>query len=423
MFKEVILKNKIEMEELLSKEYVCREQLKKNSRLIENKLIKVIVGPRRAGKSILSLLLLKDKEFAYLNFDDEQLLKVNSYDELLTILLDVYNNTKYLFFDEIQNLKNWELFINKLHRRGYNIVITGSNSKLLSTDLASALTGRHTKIELLPFSFKEYLQAKRYVYDKEKISTPKNKAKLLNLLKKYVVEGGFPNIILDNIDYKIYLDTLFDSILFKDIVKRHDIKNAKWISDLAVYLISTSTKEYTYNSLKNNLGFNSTATVQNYLNYLEEAYLFFTLNRFCYKLKEQIKYPRKIYSVDNGFITTKSFTNLSDLSKLIENLVFLDLLRKNNRLNLDLFYYKTKNNKEVDFLIREGTKVKQLIQVTYDLSDKKTRQREINSLIEASKELNCKNLVVITYDEEKIETHNKNKITFVPLWKWLLEDK
>lgn len=419
MIKNIILQHKKEKENLLSKTYVWREKLSFAKNFLETDLIKVITGPRRAGKSVFAILLLKDKNFAYLNFDDENLLKINDSDEIIKGIFEVYGETKFILFDEIQNFKNWELFVNKLQRRGFNLILTGSNAKLLSKELATSLTGRHIPIEVLPFNFKEFLSAKNFGV--KEIDLPETKGKILNYLSEYLKNGGFPEVVVKNLEAKTYLDTLIDAILLKDVVKRYKVRFSQKIYDLFLYLVSNSTNEFTFTKLKNNLNFNSVNTVQSYLSYLEEAYLIFSLNRFSFKVKEQIKTAKKVYLVDSGFVLAKSFQFSQDLGRLMENLVFGELLKRGLKVNENIFYYKTRNQKEIDFVLKEGTKIKNLIQVVYQFSDSEIQKRETKSLIEANQELKCDNLTIITWDTEKEEKIKNKKIKIIPLWQWLIK--
>lgn len=417
MHKNLILQHKKEKELLLSKPYIPREKLDFARKFLETDLIKVITGPRRAGKSVFSVLLLKDKNFAYLNFDDENLLRIKNTDEIVKGIFEVYSGPKFILFDEIQNLPEWELFVNKLQRRGHNLILTGSNARLLSKELATALTGRHVPVEIFPFNFREFLKAKNFEL-KEKL-LPEIKGKILNYLDIYLKNGGFPEIAVKNLDPKAYLDTLFDAVLLKDVVKRYKVRFSQKIYDLALYLISNFSNEFSFTKLKNTLDFSSVNTIQNYLRYLEDAYLVFTLNRFSFKRKEQIKTAKKIYLVDNGFILAKSFQFSENAGKLMKNLAFSELLKKGYKANETLFYYKTRNQKEVDFVLKEGRDLKTLIQVCY-LPDSKTEKREISALVEGSQELNCDDLEILTWAKEGEEKIKNKKIKFLPLWKWLI---
>lgn len=421
MLKDTLLQHKTEKERYLSENYLPREKMDFARKFLDSNLIKVISGPRRTGKSVFCVLLLKDKDFAYLNFDDEELLKIKNHDEIVKTLYEVYPKAEYILFDEIQNLDQWELFVNKLQRRKVNLILTGSNAKLLDKELATVLTGRHIPVEILPFSFREFLKAKNFILDKKEIYLPEIKGRFLSHLNEYLNRGGFPEVVVKNLDPKVYLETLFDAILFKDVVKRYKVRFAQQIYNLAIYLISNFTSEFSYTRLRDVLGFKSTNTVEKYLGYLEEAYLVFVLNRFSFKVKEQIKSPRKIYVVDNGFIMAKSFQFSKNIGKLMENLVFCEILRRGYKLNRDVFYYRPSRGGEVDFVLRNGLKIERLIQVCYDIDDIQTRERELKMLVKAAEELNCNSLEIFTWEYEGEEKFRKKAVKFIPVWKWLLE--
>ncbi|MCG2687151.1 ATP-binding protein [Candidatus Parcubacteria bacterium] len=243
----------------------------------------------------------------------------------------------------------------------------------------------------------------------------------MHYIDEYLKIGGFPEIVVKNLDAKSYLETLFDALLLKDVIKRYKVRFSQKIYSLASYLISNFSSESSYNKLRNILEFRSSHTVQQYMKYLEEAYVFFFLNRFSFKLKEQIKSPRKIYLSDNGWILAKTFASSSNIGRLMENTVFVQLIKKGHKFNQDIFYYQTKNKREVDFVLKQNLKIKELIQVCYDVNETKTKEREVKALIEASQELRCNKLLIITYDFETEEKVKNKKIKFVPLWKWLLE--
>lgn len=420
MIKQTILQQKNEQSNLLKIPYIQRDNLDKVREQIDTPLIKVVTGPRRAGKSVFSLLLLKDKNFAYLNFDDENLVKAGNYDEIVQAMFEVYPAPQYFLFDEIQNLPAWELFVNKLQRRNYNILLTGSNARLLSKELATTLTGRHLAYEILPFSFREFLEAKNVRFSKDDFTLPEIKGRFLNAFEEYLKKGGYPEIVTKGLDVKTYLATLFDSILLKDIVKRYKVRFTSKLYDLATYLISNTASEFSFTKLKNVLGFASVSTVEKYIGYLEESYLFFVLNRFSFKVKEQIKAPRKIYLVDNGFIAAKASQFSPDTGRLMENLAFVEFIRRGHVPNLDLFYYKTRNGREVDFVVRRENRIEDLVQVSHESADQKTREREIKALREASEELDCRNLTIITWDKEGEEKVKDKVIRFLPMWEWLL---
>lgn len=419
-----VLRQKENLQETLNKPYVTRDKFVVAKKWMENDMIKVVIGPRRSGKSVFSLMLAKDKSFAYLNLDADNLPVLperENYDQLLQAMFAVYGQTKLLLFDEIQNLPNWELFVNRLQREGYNVLVTGSNAKLLSKELATHLTGRHLPIELLPFNFKEFLLAKQFTFDASNRPSTESKGTLLKHLRAYMENGGYPELVMKDFTPVEYLATLFDSVLFKDVVNRFKVRFAQKMNDLGSYLLNNAGAEFSSRRLAAILQFKSVSTVEKYLSHLEESYLIFILNRFSFKTGERLGLPKKVYVVDNGYLAAKAVQSSPDNGRLMENLVFTELLKMGRRPNFDLFYYKTRNSKEVDFVLRDGIKTTELLQIAYNVSDPAVKNREVRALLEAGEELGCKNLFVITWDDEEDLVVEKQKVEFIPLWKWLLK--
>ena len=423
MLKATVSKQKQDKERLLSLPYIERTKEKDTRKWLSSDLIKVILGPRRAGKSVFALMLLKDQSFAYFNFDDESLPGEEKIDldELMTELKLAYGDTKYILFDEIQNLPNWELFVNRLHRAGYNLVLTGSNASLLSKELATHLTGRHIPIEILPFNFSEILKAKQYEVTPDKLSLPDEKAKLLEYMTQYMTSGGYPEVVTKGVDPRGYLDVLFDAVLFKDVVKRHKVRFSEQIASLGSYLINNVSGQYGTKKLANILEFKSQVTLEKYLGYLTEAYLIFPLIRHSTKAGMRLRSAKKTYVVDNGFVTAKAVQHSPNTGKLMENLVFTELVKKGNQPGRELFYYKTRNDREIDFVLKKGYQVMELIQVCYDITDADVEQREVKALVEAGKELNVSKLTVLTWNEKRAVEKDNMTIQFRPLWEWLFE--
>ncbi len=407
--KDILLVQKQELENKRKEEYIPRQARVE----LGSPLIQVVIGPRRAGKSFFVMHTLKDP-VGYVNFDDENLVKVQDYDEIIAALNAIYDSPKQYLFDEIQNLPRWELFVNRLQRQGYQLIITGSNSKLLSTELSTHLTGRHIPILVLTFSFQEYLQVWQ-----EKNRSELTTSEIKEKLSDYLTYGGYPEPAMKGLEYKAYLSTLYDSILYKDIVQRYDLRSGKVVSDLALYLLSNIATEYSYHSLTKVLNFKSSHTIKKYLNYLEEAFIFFSISKFSYKVREQISSNKKIYCFDNGFLSAKAFSFSQNIGRLYENAVAKHLYGK------EIYFWKNSQHEEVDFVVQEERKIKQLIQVCTSLDNPKTKQREIRALLKASEELKCDNLLIITTDYENEETAEwfgfKQKIRYLPLWKWLTQ--
>jgi uncharacterized protein len=422
MLKSTILKQKQEKDRLLSLPYIERNKTVQARKWLFSDLIKVVLGPRRAGKSVFSLMLLKDGPFMYFNFDDEVLGSLGGINtnELMKELHAVYGKVKTILFDEIQNLPSWELFANRLHREGYNLFLTGSNANLLSRELATALTGRHIPIEILPFDFKEFMLAKNFELHPEHQSLPDEHGELLKLLEQYMTTGSYPEIAVKNIDPRGYLDVLFDSLLFKDVVKRHNVRFSEAIDNLGSYLINNVSGRYSLRKLANILNFKSDVTLEKYLRYLTEAYIIFPLSSYSVKAGQRLRSPKKIYVVDNGFATAKAVQHSPNAGKLMENLVFTELVKRGNVPNRELFYYKTRNDREIDFVVKKGIQITELLQVCYDSTHPDAEQREIKSLVEASEELNVKKLTVLTWSQEREIKKDGKIIHFKPLWKWII---
>ena len=421
MIKNIIYQQHEERDGLLKHDYIERIDISAKAEYLSTGLIKLITGPRRAGKSVLSLQLLKNENFAYLNFDDDLLLKHFDENEVIQTLNEVYPGYRYLFLDEIQNLQNWELWVTKLYRRGVNLIVTGSNAKLLSREMATSLTGRYVQIEVFPFSFAEVLRFHKVSLPGQLALTPQKMGIILSHLNTYLLNGGFPEIVLNPSIVKNYLSSLFDSVLLKDIMRRFQIRQSQRLYDLSNYLLANYTNPYSYNQLKTDLNFSSVPTVQKFVGYLSEPYLFLNLTRYATKIKTQQKSPKKSYIIDNGFIKARSFELSPNYGRLLENVVFTELLRRHYKPELDLFYYRTRNNREIDFVCRKGHNVEQLIQVCYDITNPKTLKREIAALLEASSELTCNNLLLITWSKEEIIEKNGRNIQLLPACKWLCE--
>ena len=401
--KDIILNQRAERDELLARPYQQRETRYDYDELLASPLIKLITGPRRVGKSVFALLMLQRKQFAYLNFDDNLLLEKWDEQLVMQLLDDVYPDYEYLLLDEVQNLPDWDLWVNKLYRRGKNLIITGSNARMLSSEMATVLTGRYLQIEMLPFSLNETMRWK----NTNRTARAGETADVL-IYDDYMRNGGYPETILARRITKSYLSTLFDSILLKDVSKRHNVRNTTDLYNLATYLLSNFCNPVSANDLAADLGMSSVTTTKKFCDYLAEPYLFFFLPRFNNKMKLMNKAPNKVYVVDNGFVQSVAFNLSENLGRLLENQVFIDLMRRGYTPGQTLFYYRTRNDKEIDYVTRKGAKIEQLIQVCYDMTAEKTRKRELEALVEASAELGCDNLLVVTNSqEEDIEWMNK----------------
>ena len=412
--KNILLNQRQERDNLLSHPYLSRHTNHDFEGLLSSKQIKLITGPRRSGKSTQALLMLRGKNFAYLNFDDNALLSRWDEELVMAMLSDVYPGYEYLLLDEVQNLDNWDLWVSKLYRNGVNMVITGSNAKLLSSEMATVLTGRYLQVQMYPFSLGEFFDYFQLHPSRSEVKTHQ----LKQAQDDYLRNGGYPETVEARSITQSYLSTLFDSIVWKDVAKRHKVRNVTDLNDLAMYLVSNFCNPLSYNDVATDLGLSSVSTTKKYMGYLNEPYLFFYLPRYNNKLKLMKKAPQKVYLVDNGFVAAKAFSLSENLGRLLENQVFVELLRRGYDTEKSLFYYRSRNDKETDFVTRNGNRIESLIQVCYDLSSPKTEKREVDSLIECAGELKCDNLYIITWDEERTIEKDGYVIQVVPVMRW-----
>ncbi len=384
--------------------------------------ILVITGARRSGKSILSNQLFHDKKHGYINFDDERLigLKPEDLNNVLQAFYELYGSEiEYFIFDEIQNIDKWELFANRL-RRTKKIIITGSNSNLLSGELATHLTGRHIDFTLYPFSFKEYLNFNDVNISKEAIYSTKKISEIKNHLNNHISQGGYPEVYKFG---KAMIMRTYEDIIQKDILLIYKIKNQKTFRELSKFLISNFSNEITYSKLKNVSLIKDVHTVRNYVDYLTTSYLTFVLERFSFSLKQQTIAPKKIYCIDTGLIHAIAFRFSENMGRVLENLVAIEILRRKSywQNDFELYYWKDHQQREVDFVIKKGPKVVKLIQVSYVSGENEIEKRELTAMIKASESLNCKNLILITWDFEDEIFKDNHKIQCIPVWKWLIE--
>ncbi|MDO8874020.1 MAG: ATP-binding protein [Methanoregula sp.] len=410
--RDALLKQKQELELRRQEHYIERTAEMRDG---NSHLIRIVIGPRRAGKSFfVTRYLMTQGHFGYVNFDDEELNDAEKIPDILTAVADLYPGTKTLLLDEIQNIPGWELLANRLARQGYTLYITGSNAHLLSKELATHLTGRHTVTTIFPFSFAEFLRTKRGEYTESEY-----RAHLL----EYSASGGFPEILMTTIDKKEYLLRLFDAVIYKDIIRRYKVRSPQGLGDLAQYLCSNVAGEYSVHRLSRVTDCRSDRTVRKYLDYLEEAFLFFSIPRFSYKVKEQVLANKKCYCIDNGFVMAKGFRFSRNDGSLMENLVAIALHQLELADNLNLYYWKNANTQEVDFVLQRSGKIIALIQVCTDLIDDKVRRREVNALLTAGRDCACENRIILTMDEEHTKAEEwfgiRGNIQYIPLWKWL----
>jgi uncharacterized protein len=385
-------------------------------------LAQVVIGVRRSGKSILchNVLMKLGEKFAYADFDDERFKDLTSddLDNVLEVLYKINGDFKVLLLDEIQNVDGWHLFVNRLLRKKMRIMITGSNAKLLSAELATYLTGRHEPIVLYPFSFKEFCLYKKVDTDKMTTSAEGFRRAAFD---EYMQQGGFPELMKIK-NHTKYIGTLVDNILKRDIEKRYKIKYRLAFENIAQHLLNVSPATMDFTELSNLVGLKSVHTTENYVKYLNEAYLIKLLQKYSPKSKKRI-YDNKVYTIDVALMSEREGTLAGDnLGWRLETLVYIELLRRKTPLEQDVFYYKKRpESEECDFVVCKKNKVLQAIQVCYDITEDKTCKREINGLISAAKGTKCTDLLLIT-DHERADIEGQGyKIAIRPAYEWMLE--
>ena len=389
---------------------------------LNSKLAQVVIGVRRSGKSTLCFNALRKAgvHYAYVNFDDERLdeLETQDLDNVLQTLYKIYGKFDYLFLDEIQNIDGWPLFVNRLLRQRIHIIITGSNAKLLSTELATHLTGRHHKIELFPFSFKDWCSIKEVDYTR---LTTKNKGLLSKAYEEYFRQGGFPELISGEENPKEYISTLIDNIISQDIKKRYKIRNIDALKRLAHHILNETPTLIVKDTLQNIIGIKSERTLGNYLMYLNQTYLISTISKYSSTSRERAR-NEKSYAIDVAFMDKRenAFSG-ENLGWRLETIVYLELLRRKAGTENDIYYYQGRSA-EADFVVCDGNKTLAVYQVSYDISNEKTRKREIKGCIAGAKATKCDNIFLITDHESEIIEEDGYTIQVVPIWEWLTRE-
>lgn len=379
----------------------------------ESDLAQVVIGVRRSGKSTLchKVLLERGMRYGYVNLDDDRLFGIAT-EDLNTVLSAVYQlygaDISYLFLDEIQNVEGWHLFVNRLLRQGMHVVVSGSNAKLLSSELATHLVGRYNEIRLYPLSFRELCMQKGV--DMESITT-KAEAERKRLLNTYLTDGGMPELykLSNPHTRRVYVESLLETVVMRDIVQRYRIQHAESLRRIANHLINNVCQCIDYGQLKELANLGSLTTVQKYVSYLSQAFLIYRLAPFSFKSRERMT-REKVYVIDTGFIANRENCLLpANMGWRLENMVLVELLRRNHSAAEDIYYYRpSSRHKEVDFVVCRQGKVLELLQVAYEISDKKTRKRELEALVQAAEKIGCERLTLVSMcdnEEVSLGTH------------------
>lgn len=416
LLKQIIL----EQQEILhapNKRYVQRNIA---DEWLQTSEILIISGIRRCGKSVLMQQIrdrLVEKDF-FFNFDDERLanFKLDDFQKLQECFVELFGEQHTYYFDEIQNIEGWERFVRRLYNAGNKIVITGSNARMLSRELGTHLTGRYIQVEIYPFSFQEYLAMNEIPVNAKTLYTTTGRATMVKSFVKYMECGGFPKFLQDG--SVSYLTSLYESIIYRDILTRNGLTNEKEMLELMFYLASNATKRVTYSSLGKVVGIQHPDTIKNYLEYIQQTYLISQLFRYDPSVKKQMMSPKKIYFVDNAIIKRIGFNATENNGVFLENLVFIELKRR----GWDVYYYADK--KECDFIVRKGLHISDAYQVTLKMDSPQTREREIAGVREAMQAYSLSKGYILTFEgKETINFDDGTIVEVVPVWEWILQYK
>jgi predicted AAA+ superfamily ATPase len=384
---------------------------------ITGKDVVVISGVRRCGKSTLLHQIRQgnpEKDF-YFNFDDERLInfKVEHFHLLHQVLIELFGEQNTFYFDEIQNVTGWERFVRRLHDYGSKVFLTGSNATMLSRELGTRLTGRYLRFELYPFSFAEFMLIRGYQPGPAGRQDTRKTARISGWFGEFFKTGGIPQYVETGND--LYLKSLYESILYRDVMVRNHLTHEHEIAILVNYLAGNVSRLLSYNGLKGITGVKNSTTIKKYLDFLQDTYLLFQISKYDFSIKKQVQNPKKIYFIDHALVARLGFRFSENLGRLLENLVFIELRRRGK----EVWYHNGKH--ECDFIILEKETVTDAIQVCYSMADPAVRKREIAGLIEALECYQLTNGLIITREEQEEIRTDGLVIRLVPVASWLLK--
>ncbi|MGB9721633.1 MAG: ATP-binding protein [bacterium] len=393
--------------------------------------VAVITGVRRSGKSYIMRQVAKKlinsgvsrNEILVINFEDPRFSQLNA--SLLQMIYETYleflspKEKPYIFLDEVQEVADWEKWVRTMRElKKAKIIVSGSNAKMLSRDLSTLLTGIHLDLTVYPLSFKEFLFFNDFQVRND-LDIITHQTEIKSLLRKYLEFGSFPEVVLHKSKKEILL-SYYDDIINKDLIKRYNVRKNERLRNLAKFYMTNISNLITYNSIEKFINL-SADTIEKFSQYFEDVYILFFLSRFSYKVKEQQKSPKKVYCVDTGLANTIGFRLSENLGKSFENVISLELKKKMiMNPDLEVYYWKDFQHREVDFVTKEKNEIKELIQVCWDIEEQKVKKREIKSLVKAMDELKVRHSIVITEDFAGEDNIGGKHIKFIPLWYWCL---
>lgn len=384
--------------------------------LVDCPEVLVLTGVRRCGKSVLmqQIRAKREEKDYFISFDDDRLLHftVEDFQVLYDVFVEDFGVQHTFYFDEIQMVDGWERFVDRLYKHGNKVIVTGSNAKMLSRELGTLLTGRHVSKEVYPFSLSEYMEVTGVEISRESLYTTEGRAMLQNVQGEYLLNGGFPQYVKSkNVEY---LRSLYNDILYRDIIVRYKIASDKPLKETVYYLISNATHQFTYSSVAKAVGVKSSETIKDYVSYLEETYLVGQLSKYDVKVGAQVKSPKKIYFIDNALVNIIGFSFSKNEGGRLENAVYVELRRRGK----ELYYHN--DGSECDFIVRNGMSITEAYQVSVSLDDEKTRNRELEGIRSAMKAYSLKEGYIITSEgNEEIEVE-EGVVHVVSFGRWIL---
>lgn len=384
--------------------------------LVDCQEVLVLTGVRRCGKSVLmqQIRAKRSERDYFISFDDDRLLHftVDDFQLLYDVFVEDFGVQHTFYFDEIQLVDGWERFVDRLYKHGNKVIVTGSNAKMLSRELGTLLTGRHVSKEVYPFSMSEYMELLGVKVTRDSFYTTEGRAMLQNVQKDYLKDGGFPQYLRSkNVEY---LKSLYNDIIYRDIIVRYRLMSDKPLKETVYYLISNATHLFTYNSVAKSVGLKSSETVKDYISYLEETYLVGLLPKYDVKVGEQIKSPKKIYFIDNALVGIIGFSFSGNEGSRLENAVYIELRRRGK----ELFYHNDGN--ECDFIVREGLRITEAYQVCVSMQEEKTRQRELEGIRSAMKAYSLSEGYIITREETEDVKVEEGVVHLMSFARWIL---
>jgi hypothetical protein len=413
---QVIVDQKQELEERFRREKILtRDGVELCGKYLAHPNLLLVSGMRRAGKSFFAHLAAGKGQYAFLNFDDERLMgfSAKDFNIVLECFNELYKEHGILMFDEIQNVRGWELFVSRL-RNTNKVIVTGSNAHLLSKEMSTHLTGRFMEFALFPMSFKEYCGYKGAEFKGKDVYSTRARSSISALFSEYVQNSG----IFDY--YKFgpeFLRTVWRSVIDRDIVIRYRIKYPGILEQLALLLVNSFASKVSIANLTRHFKLKSPHTINDYIRYIENVFLMFPVYKFSYKLKEQFTTFRKMYIIDNGFIRALSFSFSENRGRMLENMVAVELKRCCVREGSQLFYWDDYHF-ECDFVVKKGTKINSIYQVCAELAVA-NREREVKGIVAAAREFGLKNGYILTFSQEETIRESGCTIEVMPVWKWM----